>query len=156
MLVGQLPHLQCLPNSKITYLIRTRGPPALVLLQRIKETTLGKTVSSTALFLRVKPEDQIAPCQGRQRTEIHRGFQAARPTSVLVPLDDYSSVSLSFREPDSTVRARSLLHFHFLCTTAENVTALLRNRGMESGIGTNHSFCSLTQHGCMILNFSFY
>lgn len=117
-----------------------------MLLQRIKETTLGKTVSSTALFLRVKPEDQTAPCQGRQRTEIHRGFQAARPTSVLVPLDDYSSVSLSFREPDSTVRARSLLHFHFLCTTAENVTALLRNRGMAL-VQTTASAHSLNMDG---------
>lgn len=68
-------------------------------------------MSSTALFLRVKHEDQTAPCQDRQRTEIHRGFQAAPPTSVLVPLDDYSSVSLSVREPDSTVRARSFTTF---------------------------------------------
>lgn len=33
------------------------------------------------------------------------------PLSVLLPLDVYSSVSLSFREPDSTVRARSFTTF---------------------------------------------
>lgn len=49
------------------------------------------------------------------------------PLSVLLPLGVYSSVSLSFKEPDSTVRARSFTPFSLpLHLQLRNVAALLK------------------------------
>lgn len=76
-------------------------------------------------LLRGKRGKQTAPCQGRLRTEIHRGFQAARPLSVLLPLHVCSSVSLKFSKARFCCQSLNLLYISFPLHLQPDVIVLL-------------------------------
>lgn len=121
-----------------------------------EEMTQGSAVSNSrqrlhpVLFLRVKHEEQAAPCWGRLRTSTP-GLSRPPAVSVLLPLD-YSSVSLRWAR--LYVReSEPLLRFHFLCThSLKNVTVL---RQLRSGKWRWHKPQCLLTHSTRINGFQF-
>lgn len=123
-----------------------------------EEMTQGSAVSNSrqrlhpVLFLRVKHEEQAAPCWGRLRTSTP-GFPGR-----LLFLSYFLLITAQFHlgEPDSMSESLNLYYvFISSALTAWRMSLCLGNYGVESGADTNHSTCSLTQHGSMVSNFSF-
>lgn len=159
MLAGQFTNCSTHQILNHTFDPHSRGSASPGCLHSTEYMTQGSAVSNkqTTSSSSVVPKRKAwrAGSAMLGQTE-NKHSMASRPpaVSVLLPLDDYSSVSLRFEKPDSTVReSEPLLHFHFLCThSLMNVTVL---RQLWNGKWRWYKPQSLLTHSTRINDFQF-